>query len=792
MPASTRTDPLAKYNQKRDFRRTKEPKGKRGARRKRLSYVVQKHAASRLHYDFRLELDGVLKSWAVPKGPSLDPSDRLLAVATEDHPVDYADFEGVIPKGEYGGGTVELWDRGTWDPIGDPRDGLARGKLEFVVHGEKLEGRFVFVKLRDTDKDWLLLKAKDRDAESHGAPLPDFVPSQLATLVSEPPAGPGWLHEIKLDGYRVQCRRDGDDVRWTSRNGNEWTKQLEHLSEAVRALPGERLLLDGEIVHIDEHGRTSFQRVANAIGGKGARELVFHAFDPLHADGRDLAKEPLLSRKEALRELCRAAPAEIRFTDHVKGRGDEFLREACKLRLEGIVSKRADAPYRPGRGRDWLKIKCLQRQEFVVVGWTPPTHSGDRLGSLVLGVHDDGELVYAGRVGTGFGRSDRAALRERLDALATDRMPLAKRPRAPGLGAVRWVEPELVAEVAFTEWTNDGRLRHPTFRGLREDKGARAVVRERPAAPTKTRSRKPHGDDASVAGVAISNPEKVLYPDVGVTKIEIARYYESVAHFMLPHLRDRPLMLRRCPDGPDKPCFYQKHAGNAVPAGIRTFEIEEDDGERGIYLAVDDLEGLLGTVQLGALELHVWGSRRDKVDNPDRMVLDLDPDPSVSFADVKTAALELRERLDALGLESFVMTTGGKGLHVVVPLVRAHGFDEVKAFSRAIAEHMVADAPRRFVAQATKSKRAGRIFVDYLRNGRGATAIAPYSTRARANASVAVPLAWDELDGLDRGDAFDLGRVHDRLARRRKDVWADYDAVKQRLSAAAQRDLGVR
>jgi len=871
MQTRSRTDdPLAKYNEMRDFRRTKEPPGRRAPKQATLSYCVQKHAATRLHYDFRLELDGVLKSWAVPRGPSLDPKDRRLAVQTEDHPVDYGDFEGVIAEGEYGGGTVLLWDRGTWEPIGDPHAGLEKGKLEFLVHGEKLAGRFILVRLKDTDSEWLLFKGNDEHVrkgdlvveelprsvasgrymddiateeggtqkqirraaavagrrkaktkmssrataqpsrpaakatraaratkkkatrtkstrDEDAAPLPDFVPSQLATLVTEPPVGEVWIHEIKLDGYRLQCRIDGDDVRWVSRNGNDWSDRLPHLSKAMRELGAEQALLDGELVHIDEHGVTSFQRVANAVGGPGARALVFHVFDVLFLDGRDLRREPLLERKRVLEQLCRGAPASIRYTDHVVGRGNDFLREACKLGLEGIVSKRAEGPYRSGRGRDWLKIKCLQRQEFVIVGWTPPTHASDRLGSLVLAVNDGGDLVYAGRVGTGFDRATRADLRQRLDELAVDRSPLASKPRAPGLRDTQWVAPELVAEVAFTEWTDDGRLRHPTFRGLREDKRPAAVVRERPAAtPTRT------DGDPVVAGVAISNPDKVLYAEQGITKLEIARYYEAIAHFILPHLHDRPLMLRRCPDGPSKPCFYQKHAGMGLPSGIRTFDVEEDDGKTAVYLAVDDLEGLVGAVQLGGLELHIWGSRRDRIEIPDRMVIDLDPDPSVNWHDVKAAALDVRERLEALELESFVMVTGGKGLHVVVPLQRVHDFDDVKSFSRALAERMVADEPRRYVAQATKNKRTGRIFVDYLRNGRGATAVCPYSTRARVSASVAMPIEWRELAALEGADVFDIRSARDRLARRRKDAWAGYGEVKQRLTAGARRKLESR
>lgn len=836
MPA--RTDPLASYHRKRDFHKTREPAG-RTAAAGGWSYCVQRHAASRLHYDFRLELDGVLKSWAVPRGPSLDPADKRLAVMTEDHPVDYGSFEGVITEGEYGGGTVLLWDRGTWEPIGDPRRGLARGKLEFTLHGEKLQGRFVLVKLRDGDDEWLLMKGRDEHVRSGngaivdveptsvasgrdittiaaeeggteaqieraaGKPgrrkttrtrprratavveLPAFVPSQLATLVAEPPEGPQWLHEIKFDGYRLQLRKDGDDVRITSRNEKDWTSRLPHLVDAVRRLPTPRAIVDGELVHVDAAGRTSFQRAAKALGNRTRDELLFQAFDLLFVDEASLLELSLAARKQRLQALCADAGPTILYTDDVRGHGRDMLREACALGLEGIVCKRVDAPHRGGRSGDWLEAKCLQRQEFVIVGWTPPTHARDRLGSLVLAVGDGGRLVYAGRVGTGFAHDDRVALRRKLDTLARATPALASRPRASGLTHVHWVTPRLVCEVAFSEWTDDGRLRHPSFQGLREDKAASEVVRERPRASTP-------GPAVAAAGgdVAITNADKLLYPDAGITKLALVRYYQAAAARMLPHLRDRPLMLRRCPDGSGGPCFFQKHVGNAVPAAIHRIEIVEDDGKRATYLAVDDVDGIVAAVQLGALELHVWGSRRDRLERPDRLVFDLDPDPSVSFATVRESAVELRDQLAAVDLRAFAMVTGGKGVHVVVPLRRVHDFDTVKAFAHGFARALVAAAPKRYVAEASKHKRKGRIFVDYLRNGRGATAICPYSTRATPQASVAVPVGWDELEDIDRADGFRLPDVTARLDA--ADPWHDYAAVDQRIAAAVLRASGVQ
>lgn len=824
---SDRSDSLTRYRDKRDFRRTNEPAGTATRDDTGRSFCVQQHAASHLHYDFRLELDGVLKSWAIPKGPSLVPGRKRLAVATEDHPIEYGTFEGVIPEGEYGGGTVLLWDRGQWEPIGDPAHGLARGKLEFSLRGEKLRGKFVLVKLARGDGEWLLLKSRDEHAATSGdvvrdAPrsvaserslaeiaadegatrkqrtraravvaatdppptpgdeLPAFVEPELATRVDAPPSGDAWIHEIKLDGYRMQCRIADGVVTLASRNGKDWTARVPELVLAAQGLECTSALLDGELVWIGDDGRTSFAELTRALGGPRRRDLVFMAFDLLHMDGRDLRGVPLVERKQALQRLCAGADPALRYCDHVVGDGQAFLDAACEMGLEGIVSKRASAPYRSGRGRDWLKLKCLERQELVIVGWTPPTHDRDRFGALVLAVHEDDALVYAGRVGTGFDRDARERVFAKLEPLARADSPLRERPRVPGLARVHWVEPTLVAEIAFTEWTSDGRLRHPSFQGLRENKAAHAIAREVPTA----RHAPPFvALDPRPADVTITNPDKVLFADVGITKIALADYYAAVADAMLPHLRGRPLMLLRCPDGTSKPCFFQKHAGNSLPTGVLAFEVVEQDGDREACLAVADAQGLVGTVQMGALELHVWGSRREHVEQPDRVVLDLDPDPALPFATIADAALRVRDALADDGLASYVMSTGGKGLHVVVPIVPDADFTAVKAWSRAFAEARVREDPRTFIAQATKAKRVGKIYIDYLRNGRGATAICPYSTRARPGAPVAVPLSWDELDAAR---SFSLLEARQRVASA-IDPWSDYHDVRQRLPASPHR-----
>lgn len=738
---------LALYRRKRRFRRTPEPRGgRRRAAGRALSYFIQKHAARRLHYDFRLELDGVLKSWAVPKGPSLDPRERRLAVHVEDHPLEYGSFEGTIPPGEYGAGTVEVWDRGSWRPEGDPREGYRKGHLRFRLEGRRLRGAWSLVRMGGAagadGKNWLLVKA---------AELPE-AEVELATLAAKVPDGAGWLHEIKFDGYRLLASvRDGK-VSLKSRRGNEWGRRFQAVAAELTRLPARSALLDGEVVLLDDKGRSDFQRLQNAMREGGADRAVYCAFDLLFLDGRDLRDSPLRERKEALKALLEKASTRVRYVDHLAGgRGADVLHQACALGLEGVVSKRADAPYRAGRSTDWLKVKCLKEQEFVVAGWTDPEGGRADFGALVLGVHEaGGDLVYAGRVGTGFTRESLRELGLKLRGLRTQRSPFKTLPPAADARGVHWVRPELVAQVSFAEWTQDSVLRQPSFKGLREDKPASSVSRE--------------------AAVRLTHPERVVYPEMGLTKLEIARYYEAVAPRILPHVAGRPLAIVRCPEGSGKPCFYQKRPGAGFPKSVKSTRE---------YMFIEDLRGLLALVQFGALELHPWACKAGDPERPDSLTFDLDPGPGTPWAAVLSAAREVRARFAKLGRESFVKTTGGKGLHVVVPLLAGAGWPEVKSFSKAFADLLASDFPARYTTRLAKSERGGRIFVDYLRNDRGATSVCAWSTRARPGAPVSMPLDWSELKPSLKPARFD---ARSAVARARgKDPWRDFEAARRPL-----------
>ena len=865
---------LEKYQKKRDFRRTPEPRGgpsrsraKDAARRVAREFVIQKHAASRLHYDLRLELEGVLKSWAVPKGPSLDPAEKRLAVHVEDHPLEYGSFEGVIPEGEYGGGTVLLWDRGEWIPEGDPRAGYRNGRLAFELSGEKLRGSWRLVRMRGDggeDKNWLLIKHRDaaarssakgdileereesvitgrdlaaisadrdriwrsgaaaaeaeevlgprpsaREAASGAAvpdpshlpgatsgDLPDWVPPQLATRVSTPPGGEGWLHEIKFDGYRMLCRLAGKSARLLTRRGLDWTDRFGRVAEAAARLPSGQALIDGEIVALRPDGRSSFQALQEALSG-GGKGLVFHAFDLLHLDGYDLTASPLEARKRVLAALLAEwADPVIRFSDHVRGKGPAFFREACDHALEGIVSKRADAVYRSGRGRDWVKIKCAQRQEFVIGGFTEPSGSRSGFGSLLLGVHEEGKLRYVGNVGTGFKEDFLTELRQRLESIERDDPPFSGSVPRAQTRAAHWVEPRLVGEVEFTEWTRDGRLRHPSFQGLREDIPATDVVRE----PVQDPPEEPIGSDdprgrvanpsrrgrEEVAGVRLTNPGRVLYPGQGITKRDLALFYEAIGERILPHVAARPLTMLRCPRGEGEACFYQKHADDAFPDSVLRVPVPEANGEVAQYVAIDSLPGLIALVQFGVLEFHVWGSRLDDLERPDRLVFDLDPGPRVQWTDVVTSTRTLGETLEGLGLPAFLKTTGGKGLHVEVPIVPEHDWETVKMFTQAVAQRVARGDPGRYTLNASKSKRSGRIFLDYLRNGRGATAVTAYSTRARKGAPVATPVRWDELGPRLSPDRYNVRNLRRRLAALGEDPWHAFEKSRASLTSAIE------
>jgi bifunctional non-homologous end joining protein LigD len=770
---------LQRYRKMRDFSLTREPRGGRThAAGQRLSYYIQKHAASRLHYDFRLELDGALKSWAVPQGPSLDPHDRRLAVHVEDHPLEYGTFEGVIPKGEYGAGTVRVWDRGEWIPDGDPREGYRKGHLKFTLKGKRLHGRWALVAMRgpsgENGKNWLLIKEKD--AETREAPKLGFIEPQLATLAAKVPAGGGWVHEIKFDGYRIQAEARASAVSLRSRRGHDWTAQFPGVAAALKGLVAASAVLDGEMVVMDPEGRSDFQLLQNALSERKTGEVVYYVFDLLELEGKDMRNEPLSERKRQLKELLsdtakrrgEAFRSRVRYSEHIEGKGEQLFRHACGFALEGVICKLKEGPYRSGRSADWLKVKCTLEQEFVIAGFTDPGGARGGFGALVLGVREKGGLRYAGRVGTGFTQASLKELRERLDGLEAKRSPLSRALTGPEAKGVHWVKPVLVGEVAFTGWTRDGVLRHPSFKGLREDKPAEDVVVERPIAAAQD----------AVAGVRITHPERVLYPEAGVTKLELARWYEAAAERMLPYVSRRALAVVRCPEGRTGACFYQKHASSAFPPDVRLIELVERDGPAQC-LYVEDERGLVGLAQAGVLEIHPWGSRIDDVERPDTLIFDFDPAPRTPWKAMLAAAREARDRLKTLKLEAFIKTTGGKGLHVVVPIEPANDWPEAKAFCKAFAELMAADSPDLYTTKLAKAARRGRIFIDYLRNERGATAVAPYSTRARRGAPVSTPLAWDELTPALKSDHFDVRSALRRL--RDRDPWRGYANARRAL-----------
>jgi bifunctional non-homologous end joining protein LigD len=807
--ARSRPDTLEAYRRKRDFSKTSEPAGKPRKAAGR-SFVVQKHAARRTHFDFRLEHDGTLKSWAVTCGPSLDPGDKRLAVRTEDHPLDYGAFEGVIPKGQYGAGPVMIWDEGTWEPLVDADDGLAEGDLKFKLHGKRLKGEWVLVRMRgkpgEKRENWLLIKKSDRHADKQGditeaqrtsvksgrdmagieagaargdrgksaEKLPDFVSPQLATLVEEPPEGEGWLHEIKYDGYRIIAAVSGDSVRLYTRSGQDWTERFAPLVPAFQALGLDRALLDGEVVVFDGKGHSRFAMLQDALKG-GDAPMSFMAFDLLSLGGKSLRAEPLHKRKEALATLLKGVKGALRYSDHVEGDGERMRAKACAMGLEGIISKRRDAAYRSGRSRIWVKSKCAGRDEFVIGGWRPSNVAGRPFASLLLGEYDGSELNYRGRVGTGFDDAEMEALGEKLQALSRKTPPFKKVPQSVARAA-KWVTPRLVAEIAYTERTPDGHLRHPSYLGLREDKPAKSV---------ETMPMPNAKDVIEMAGLRLTSPDKVLFPEQGVTKRDLARYLLDTADRILPHLARRPVSLVRCPEGRGGGCFYQKHGMRGFPDSLRTVEIREKDGERADYLYIEDEAGLIGAAQMGALELHIWGAHIDRLEAPDRLVLDLDPADDVAFAEVKRAAQDLRDILAAARLQSFALLTGGKGVHVVAPLDRRQDWDTLKRFAAGLARALAAAEPDRFTAKAAKSGRKGRIFIDWLRNERGATAIAPYSPRARAGAPVATPVGWDELTRIDSAAAYGIGTIDARLRGLKQDPWQGYFDLRQSIRKEA-------
>jgi bifunctional non-homologous end joining protein LigD len=837
---------LKTYRGKRDFSKTAEPSGDEILAAVGSAFVVQKHAASHLHYDFRLEMDGVLKSWAVAKGPSVDPAVKRLAVETEDHPLAYGDFEGTIPKGEYGGGTVMLWDWGTWQPVGDMRAAYKAGRLKFRLNGDKMRGLWALVRMkaraRERTTNWLLIKDKDAYAQP-GAPdallaedcsvktgrdmsdiaagndvwvsnqpkkaqrastrsvekkagakrrsaLPAFIEPQLATRVDDAPGGDGWLHEIKFDGYRLHARVAAGQARLLTRRGADWSKKFGTLPSQIAQLSVAEAYLDGEVIVLDSTGLSDFAAL-QAWFKTGQGRLVYYAFDVLFLNGKDLRSRPLLERKEVLRNLIASANTpNIIFSDHQIGAGPAFFTAAAGMKIEGIISKQADAPYTSGRGRSWLKIKRIARQEFVIGGFTRSAVSPRAIGALLMGEYTGRKLTYVGKVGTGYTTETARDLFAQLSRIKRDTTPFQAVPSEVRKTAV-WVAPKLVAEVEFSAWTSDHILRHAAFLGLREDKPATDIRPEKilpvkkivkQIAPAKSGEATAQSAP-DVLGVAISHPERVIYADEDISKYQVARYYADVAHIMLPYVTDRPLALVRCPDGVGPACFFQKHAGAGLPPAIREETVSRKKGDT--VLLIDSAEGLVSLVQRGVLEVHTWGSRFQAIETPDMAVFDFDPDERVKWPRVVKAAMDMRAFLEGLGLASFVKTTGGKGLHVVVPFRPLLEWDAIKEFTRTVAVKFAATDPQSLLVNMSKKQRAGRIFIDYLRNGRGATAVAPYSTRARPGALVATPLSWDELEAGAQPRDFPMAKVLHRIGERFKDPWTKMLKTRQQITQKA-------
>ena len=843
---------LETYHAKRDFNRTKEPRGGASPRGKKAgnSFVIQKHAATRLHYDLRLEMDGVLKSWAVTRGPSLVAGDRRLAVHVEDHPLEYGGFEGTIPKGEYGGGEVIVWDNGTWTPIGDAGKGYKKGHLEFELDGAKLHGRWHLIRMhgkaREKRENWLLIKGDDDDARTEDEPdileqhpesvlsgrkiedlkgeepgwssktgaitkraktapaskssngkerpssdidagahkkareadLPDFVEPQLATLTDKPPIGSRWIHEIKFDGYRLQVRIDNGRVTLITRGGLDWTERFgKMVIDAFSALPIKQALIDSELVVENASGSSDFSALQAALSEGRTDRFVPYVFDLLYLDGYDLTGIALQERKEMLRGLIKDGGL-IRYSDHFDDRGALVLEHACRLSLEGIVSKLADAPHRAGRSKDWLKSKCSARQEFVVAGYVPSTAAASAIGSLIMGVYDGEKLHHVGRVGTGYSATLARDLFKTLKAMRIDRSPFAEKLTSDAARGAVFVEPKLVAEVEFRAWTADGNLRHAAFRGLREDKVAKDVTRESAAAE---KAEKPQ-----VRKVKLTHPDRIYWPDAGVTKEGLADYYTEVWPKIAPFIVDRPLALLRAPEGIEGQTFFQKHGWRGMNKEIALFQDPNDSTDEKI-IVIHDLDGLMGLVQSGVLEIHPWGSTTRNLEKPDMIIMDLDPGEGVPWRRVIEAALEVKRRMEAAGLAAFLKTSGGKGLHVVTPLKPSAGWDAVKDYAKSIADDMAADEPERYVSTITKSKRKGKILVDYLRNGRGNTAVAPYATRARKGAPVSMPLEWDELSDAIGPAYFTVLNAPQRLASLARDPWETLRTSAKPLPKKAKR-----
>lgn len=847
------SDSLDDYKRKRDFDTSPEPAGRparvhggRKAPARALQFCIQKHDATRLHYDFRLELDGTFKSWAVPKGPSLDPQVKRLAIQVEDHPLDYADFEGHIPEGHYGAGDVIVWDRGIWIPQLDPVAGYAMGKLKFELRGEKLSGIWNLVRTNMPGKQeqWFLIKHRDDAARTEGelditealpgsvlsertllpkakgkqtpeqqrtpvsrrsrgkrlegslpAPLPAFIKPQLATLVDDTPDG-DWRYEVKFDGYRILARIEHGEVWLFTRNGKDWSTRLPGQRNALAGLGLESAWLDGEVIVAGDDGTPDFQALQNAFETGRSEDILYYLFDLLYLDGNDLRGVPLEQRRATLEKLLKDTDDSLlRYSADLIGDPDSLLGSACRMKLEGLIGKRAGSLYQSRRSTDWIKLKCKQRQEFVIVGYTEPKGSRSHFGALLLALHDEdsGELRYAGKVGTGFDQATLTRVQARMKPLDVAKPTLANPPTGTEATGVHWLKPELLAEVAFAEMTREGLVRHAVFNGLRSDKPASAITFETPrhaAGAKQGADARPAHEYAGATArkVRITHPDRIIDASLGSTKRDLVEYYADIAPWLLPQLRDRPLALLRAPDGIAGELFFQK---SGEQLGIDAMELLEKSRAGQPAMVINSIEALIGAVQMGTLELHTWNATGADLDHPDRFILDLDPDPALPWKTMVEATQLVLTVLDELGLTAFLKTSGGKGMHLVVPLKPKDDWDQVKDFSHAIATHMAQHLPQRFSAKSGPKNRVGKIFIDYLRNGLGATTVTAYSVRAREGLPVSVPVLFEEIAALKGAHDWTIRNLRKRLDEAGESPWAGFENQRQTITRSMRKRLGL-
>lgn len=807
---------LEEYRKKRDFTKSGEPQGDaKGKSRSRLRFVVQHHMARRDHYDLRLEWKGVMLSWAVPKGPSFNPMEKRLAIQVEDHPIEYNDFEGTIPKGEYGGGTVMIWDEGFWHPEGNVDEALKKGTLKFSLLGKRLKGSWALIRLEQKKGDdkinWILLKEKDEYAldedgierytesvrtgrtmeeieRGEGAQIAsnpfDEAEPQLPKLVKKPPEGGGWLFEVKYDGYRIIAFAERGAVRLITRKGQDFTHRFPEIANSLAAWADSRaMVIDGEVVAADKEGRTDFEALQSYMRNPKGKKLAYMVFDLLALDGEDLRELPLSERKEILKKLLQGAPGNIQFSAHVEGNGKEAFAAACEMGLEGIVGKKAGSPYRGGRSSDWIKVKCDSRQEFVIGGYTVSEKRFEGISSLMLGYFEGNKLVFAGRAGSGLSEKEMKELLKKFEGLARDSCPFDGLPERRKGERVVWLEPKLVAEVRFAGWTREGLLRQPSYKGLRLDKQAREVVLEEAAQdepPENEGEVKKMEKGAIVMGIKISNPDKVIFEKPLVRKIDVVRYYEAVAKRMMPYVEKRILSIIRCPKGISSPCFFKKHPTTSLTKGVKSIPVKNSEGKDEEYFYIESAEGLVWEAQMGTVEFHVWGSRAENVERPDMMVFDLDPDEGMELERVRQGVRDLKAILDRLQLESFLKTSGGKGYHVVVPFEPAADWETFYALAKQVAQVMESSWPELYTTNIRKEKRKGKIFIDWVRNGRGSTSVAPYSLRAREGAKVSMPISWEELD-IVAPDGIGMAEALERF--KGEDPWKGFFKVSQKIGA---------